>query len=188
MSGRQRNIRRQRATLSFDDDEGEEAQDEGPVALPPAAKAAAAAAAAKREKQRAAQKKATLLSFEDDAGDGEEGGAAAKAKATRPKGVMRAPDAAAPPPAADERAARVYTQMSAAGAPTWISAPAAARASCCSASQLGLRAALGQDCGASCVQPAAPVVPSCYLPSLWLRYSAPRILCPNLQASTLSRS
>lgn len=154
MSGRQRNIRRQRATLSFDDDEGEEAQDEGPVALPPAAKAAAAAAAAKREKQRAAQKKATLLSFEDDAGDGEEGGAAAKAKATRPKGVMRAPDAAAPPPAADERAARVYTQMSAAGAPTWISAPAAARASCCSASQLGLRAALGQDCGASCVQPA----------------------------------
>ncbi|KAL4419512.1 hypothetical protein ABPG77_002298 [Micractinium sp. CCAP 211/92] len=115
MSGRQRNIRRQKATLSFDDDEGEEAQDEGPAALPPAAKAAAAAAAAKREKQRAAQKKATLLSFDDDAGDGAEGGAAAKAKPARPKGVMRAPGAAAPPPAADERAARVYTQVSAAG-------------------------------------------------------------------------
>ena len=74
MSGRQRNLRRQKATLSFDDEEGEEAQDEGPAALPPAAKAAAAAAAAKREKQRAAQKKATLLSFDEDAGDGEEGG------------------------------------------------------------------------------------------------------------------
>ncbi|KAL4451797.1 hypothetical protein ABPG75_007459 [Micractinium tetrahymenae] len=112
MSGRQRNIRRQKATLSFDD-EGEEAQDEGPAALPPAAKAAAAK---QKEKQRAsAQKKSTLLSFDDDAGGDEEGGAASRGKAARQRGVMRAPGAGVPPPPADERAARVYTQVSAAG-------------------------------------------------------------------------
>ena len=98
---RQRNLRK-KPTLSFDDDEGE--GEDTPAILPPAAQAA-------KDRKKAAQK--LKLSFGDD---GEEGGAPGKA-AGRPKSSLRAPGTAPPPPAAaDERAQRVYTQMSGAGA------------------------------------------------------------------------
>lgn len=98
---RQRNLRK-KPTLSFDDDEGE--GEDTPAILPPAAQAA-------KDRKKAAQK--LKLSFGDD---GDEGGAPGKV-AGRPKSSLRAPGTAPPPPAAaDERAQRVYTQMSGAGA------------------------------------------------------------------------
>ena len=107
-SSRQRNLRK-KTTLSFDDDEGEEqGAEEGSIGLPPAAKAAQA----QREKKKAEKK--ALLSFGDDGGAEESGAAAVKPKGSRPKASLRAPSAAAE--TADERAQRVYTQMSGAGA------------------------------------------------------------------------
>lgn len=108
MSGRQRNIRK-KALTSFEADEDEEQAGAGGFGLPPAAKAAQRV----RNKQQKAEKKA-LLSFEDDAGGEDGGGPTAKPKSSKLKGIVRAPGAAAPPPA-DERAQRVYTQMSGAG-------------------------------------------------------------------------
>lgn len=101
MSSRRANLRK-KPTLSFDDDDGEAPEEEGPAVKPPAAAAAL--------KKKASAQKLSALSFGDDAGD-DAGGAKPKAK---PRGLQRAPGTAAPP--ADERAARVYTQVSAAGA------------------------------------------------------------------------
>lgn len=101
MSSRQRNLRK-KPTLSFDDADDDGQQEEGPSIAPPAAAAAL--------KKRASAQKLSTLSFGDEGAEA----AAAKPKG-KPKGSLRAPGTAPPPPTGDERAARVYTQVSAAG-------------------------------------------------------------------------
>lgn len=105
MSSRRANLRK-KPTLSFDDDDVDAGEEEGPAVQPPAAAAAL--------KKKASAQKLSALSFGDEAAD-DAGASKPKAK---PRGLQRAPGTAAAPPA-DERAARVYTQVSAAGAPLW---------------------------------------------------------------------